>query len=60
LTAQPEASSPAAERESSGLAKLVVPSLIGGLVALTLGIYGRLHHPTGLAINIAGFPAPAR
>ena len=58
MTAQPEASSPAAERESSGIAKLVVPSLIGGLVALTLGIYGRLHHPTGLAINIAGFSSP--
>ena len=42
----------------STAAKLVVPCLIGALVALTLGIYGRLHHPTGIAINIAGFSSP--
>jgi len=42
-----------------GLAKiLVVPSLIGCLVALTLGLYGRLHHATGIAVNIAGFSSP--
>jgi Family of unknown function (DUF6529) len=58
MTAQPAASSPAAGGDSSGIAKLAVPSLIGGLVALTLGIYGRLHHPTGVAINIAGFSSP--
>jgi hypothetical protein len=45
-------------RAASGAAKLVVPSLIGALVALTLGIYGRFHHPTGIAINIAGFSSP--
>jgi Family of unknown function (DUF6529) len=43
---------------SSTAAKLVVPCLIGALVALTLGIYGRLHNPTGVAINIAGFSSP--
>ena len=46
------------ERTASGAAKIVVPSLIGALVALTLGVYGRLHHPTGVAINIAGFSSP--
>ena len=46
------------QRATSGAAKIVVPSLIGALVALTLGIYGRLHHPTGIAINIAGFTSP--
>jgi len=35
-----------------------VPSLIGCLVALTLGLYGRLHHATGIAVNIAGFSSP--
>jgi uncharacterized protein DUF6529 len=45
-------------RASSGAAKLVVPSLIGALVALTLGVYGHLHNPTGYAINIAGFSSP--
>jgi len=37
---------------------LIVPSLIGALVALALGIYGRVHSPTGVAINIAGFSSP--
>jgi hypothetical protein len=54
MTAQPDAS-PVPEHISSGIGKLVVPSLIGGLVALTLGIYGGLHHPTGVVVNIAGF-----
>ena len=43
---------------TSGAAKLAIPCLIGGLVALTLGIYGRLHSPTGIAVNIAGFSSP--
>src|SRR5580704_8894812 len=54
MTAQPDAA-PAPEHISSGIGKLVVPSLIGGLVALTLGIYGRLHHPTGVVESLAGF-----
>jgi len=59
MTAQSGASAPLPPaRAASGAAKLVVPSLIGALVALTLGIYGRLHHPTGIAINIAGFSSP--
>ena len=57
MTAQPE-TSPAPDRVSPGAAKLVVPGLIGGLVALTLGIYGRLHHRTGVAVSIAGFSSP--
>jgi uncharacterized protein DUF6529 len=43
---------------ASGAAKLVIPCVIGGLVALTLGLYGRLHSPTGIAVNIAGFSSP--
>src|ERR1700730_9454200 len=59
MTAQPGTSVPLPpQRAASGAAKIVVPSLIGALVALTLGIYGRLHHPTGIAINIAGFSSP--
>ncbi len=59
MTVQPDASAPLPpDRASSGAAMLVVPSLIGALVALTLGIYGHLHHPTGIAINIAGFSSP--
>ena len=43
---------------ASTTSKLIVPSLIGALVALALGIYGRVHSPTGIAINIAGFSSP--
>src|ERR1700730_6084335 len=46
------------QRAASNTAKLVIPCVIGGLVALTLGIYGRLHSPTGIAVNIAGFSSP--
>jgi hypothetical protein len=38
---------------------LVVPALVGCLVALTLGLYGRLHSPTGVAVDIVGFSSPA-
>src|SRR3984893_754323 len=54
MTAQPE-TSPVPQPVSSGVGKLVVPRLDRGLVALTLGIYGGLHHPTGVVVNIAGF-----
>jgi hypothetical protein len=37
----------------------VVPALIGCLVALTLGIYGREHPPTGVAVDVIGFSSPA-
>jgi hypothetical protein len=46
------------QRTASSATKLVIPCVIGGLVALTLGIYGRLHSPTGIAVNIAGFSSP--
>jgi Family of unknown function (DUF6529) len=52
---QPPPSPAAPQSTSSGAAKLIVPCLIGALVALTLGIYGRLHHPTGVVISVAGF-----
>lgn len=38
---------------------LVVPALAGCLVALTLGIYGRAHPPTGVAVDVVGFSSPA-
>ncbi|MFI7541819.1 DUF6529 family protein [Actinoplanes sp. NPDC049599] len=42
----------------AGYAALVVPVLIGGLVAITLGVYGNLHPPTGIGVNLAGFSGP--
>jgi Family of unknown function (DUF6529) len=58
VATQPHTVPPRPGRADSGAVKLVVPSLIGGLVALTLGVYGRLHNPTGYAINIVGFSSP--
>ena len=58
MATQPHTAPPRPGRIDSGAVKLVVPSLIGALVALTLGVYGHLHNPTGYAINIAGFSSP--
>ncbi len=38
---------------------LAIPALAGCLVALTLGLYGRLHSPTGVAVDVVGFSSPA-
>jgi hypothetical protein len=37
---------------------LLVPFLIGCVVALTIGLYGKLHHATGIAVSVAGFSSP--
>jgi hypothetical protein len=59
MTAQPGAEAPLPPQSAGSVtAKLVIPSLIGALVALTLGIYGHLHSPTGIAVNVAGFSSP--
>lgn len=59
MTAHPGAEAPLPPQTTgSGAARLVIPSLIGALVALTLGIYGHLHDPTGIAVNVAGFSSP--
>ncbi|MCO1659659.1 DUF6529 family protein [Pseudonocardia humida] len=42
-------------RGSSGTAMLLVATAVGIAVSVGLGVYGRLHEPTGSAINIAGF-----
>lgn len=39
----------------SALTMMLVPIVVGAAVAVALGVYGRLHEPTGIAINIAGF-----
>lgn len=36
-------------------AKLLVPVVVGALVAVALGVYGHEHTPTGIGISIAGF-----
>lgn len=42
---------------SRSLTPLLVPLLVGGLVAVALGVYGRAHAPTGFAVGVAGFSA---
>lgn len=44
--------------ESRTTTALIVPVLVGCLVAAALGVYGRLHEPTHVAINVAGFSSP--
>jgi hypothetical protein len=34
---------------------LFAPLLIGAAVSVALGVYGNLHEPTGIAVNISGF-----
>lgn len=43
---------------SRATAALVVPALVGSAVAITLGVYGRVHEPSGIAVNVAGFSSP--
>ncbi|WP_432844324.1 DUF6529 family protein [Dactylosporangium sp. CA-092794] len=40
------------------LAALLVPLLVACLVAAGLGVYGKVHEPTGIAVNLAGFSGP--
>lgn len=37
---------------------LVVPLVAGAAVSVALGVYGSLHTPTGVAVNVAGFSGP--
>src|SRR3954471_12077416 len=43
---------------AAAAARIVVPLTIGALVAVTLGVLGRVHQPTGIAVNVAGFSSP--
>ena len=38
-----------------GPARYLVPALVAAAVAVGLGVYGKVHHPTGTAFNLAGF-----
>ena len=35
--------------------KMLVPLAIGAAVATAVGVYGRVHEPTHVAVNLAGF-----
>jgi hypothetical protein len=44
-----------ADRRTGGLVGLIAVFALGSLVAVGLGAYGRLHEPTFVALNVAGF-----
>ncbi|MFG1921185.1 DUF6529 family protein [Cryptosporangium sp. NPDC048952] len=37
---------------------LILPLAIGAGVAVVLGVYGKVHTPTGIAVSVAGFSGP--
>lgn len=45
-------------RERRGWQLLVLPLLVGSLVAVSLGVYARMHEPSGIAVSVAGFSGP--
>lgn len=51
----PAVPSPAPRPATAALLSVL---LLGGAVSVTLGVLGRLHTPTGVAVNIAGFSGP--
>src|SRR6478609_1729729 len=52
-TAESAATPPTAQPTRIG--PVLVAMSIGAVVSIGLGLFGRLHHPTGVAINLAGF-----
>jgi Family of unknown function (DUF6529) len=50
---------PAAAIAARPGAGLLVPVLAGVGVAVALGVYGRLHEPGAIAVDVAGFSGPA-
>jgi len=46
------------QARASGGRQLLVPLAAGAAVAVTLGVYGRVHSPTGIAVSVAGFSGP--
>jgi hypothetical protein len=55
LSPPPSSATPASP---SSVTKLIVPLAIGAAVAVALGVYGKVHTPTGIAVNVAGFSGP--
>lgn len=46
---------PAVQQDRTRIGPVLVAMAIGSAVAVGLGVYGRVHEPTGQAINLAGF-----
>ena len=54
----PQPSAPPRPASAGTVAKLIVPLAIGAGVAVVLGVYGKVHTPTGIAVSVAGFSGP--
>jgi hypothetical protein len=55
MTSEQTTASPARDR----FATPILISLLGGCaVAIALGVYAKVHHPTGFALDVAGFSSP--
>jgi hypothetical protein len=54
--AQPVGTAPTSDPKA---VSILVPLAAGCVVALLLGVYGRLHEPTGYSVNIIGFSSGA-
>lgn len=61
MTSIPVPAPEAAPAEPSGtrIGPVIIALAIGSAVSIALGVYGRLHTPTGYAVNIAGFSTGA-
>jgi hypothetical protein len=55
----PAPQTPHAEPSGTKIAPVVIAFALGTAVAIGLGVYGRLHTPSGHAVNIAGFSSGA-
>jgi hypothetical protein len=49
---------PVPTASSGNNAVLLILVAVGAAVSLTLGVYGRVHEPTFVAVNLAGFSGP--
>src|SRR5262245_12901016 len=49
---------PAPVQSRARMAGLLVPVAIGAAVSVGLGVYGKTHSPTGIAVSVAGFSSP--
>ena len=51
----PGTETPPAEPTGTKIGPVLIAFAVGTAVSIALGAYGRLHTPTGYAVNIAGF-----
>ena len=53
MTPVPAQTQPKTPRNTVG--RVLLPLLIGAIVSVTLGVYGRVHTPTGVIVSLSGF-----